>query len=288
MSNPRNRNKYASLRERHGKLVNDQPAALYRYRKAGDFTLSEIERSEIYFANFPSLNDPFEVTVNFEQIRVSDSKGSEVLPTPGDLLQENMSIAKEVYDSRAVCCFSEKRENAFMWTYYAEGYKGVCFEYTTREMGLAGGWFPVKYYEKPPMIEYNNDVIERMKRLPNSGKQDVLEHIGTLCASKSQLFQHEEEWRVFHSEPGVVPVKPRSLVSITFGFRVNSDWRRKCVAAAKKINPDVRFYLVAAMNAEMSYDTTIIPWDVTDEGNVIDLGKGGKVIPLEDYEAGVS
>lgn len=85
-----------------------------------------------------------------------------------------------------VACFSENKNNLPMWNHYANGYKGVCLEYTTEDIKnpfTVNRLFPVVYVNELPEFDF----FECNKRQERSD---------FICTRKLSDWSYEEEWRL--------------------------------------------------------------------------------------------
>ena len=95
-----------------------------------------------------------------------------------------------------------------MWSYYADGHKGVCLRFRSNDLWELGLLVPVEYRSKYPTPSYYRD------------------HIPTLYAmlgSKAEQWRHEAEWRLGGREAGHVSFPPSMLDGIIIGCRTPSD-----------------------------------------------------------------
>ena len=99
-----------------------------------------------------------------------------------------------------VCCFTEQKNSAPMFAYYAGDHNGVCIEYETTE--TAHELYKVTYSNNIPLIDSNQlgEGIDKMFK--------------DYALTKSTFWQHEREWRiVYHPAP--------EIALITHGMRIN-------------------------------------------------------------------
>ena len=75
---------------------------LYKYRPFNIWALDIIVNNELYLAYPKELNDPMDCAILIDEKR-------EELPT-------------------AICSLSKKNNDYLMWSYYADGHKGLCLK----------------------------------------------------------------------------------------------------------------------------------------------------------------
>ena len=129
----------------------------------------------LYAARFTELNDPMEgmFMVDFEHRDLIDL------------------LKREKYNVR-ICSLTTEKNNALMWSHYADGHRGCCIELSLKSNKLAPS--PIIYSDQLPHVEHEKE------------GRNVL-----LC--KSPIWKYENEIRVF-SKSRWVGV---NIHSITFG-----------------------------------------------------------------------
>ncbi|MBO7183470.1 MAG: DUF2971 domain-containing protein [Bacteroidales bacterium] len=100
-----------------------------------------------------------------------------------------------------VACFSEKKINLPMWNHYANGYKGVCLEYTTEDIKnpfTVNRLFPVVYSNELPEFDF----IDGNKWQERSD---------FICTRKLSDWRYEEEWRLLANMNFLWNVTPENI-----------------------------------------------------------------------------
>src|SRR5438552_5050578 len=125
------------------------PPLIYRYRRANDFTLSELTKREIFAATPDDMNDPFEyyAPVSFDHAAFRRQFIEEFAPTRGisqeqaakefdafspDWLSRTLLAGMErIRKDSGIICLSAVPDSIRMWSYYADAHKGICIGFDT-------------------------------------------------------------------------------------------------------------------------------------------------------------
>lgn len=174
---------------------------LYKYRSIKNtmFLLDILVYSRFFAAKFDSLNDPMEGHFRYRRSKVGR-----------DLLREIRSLKKEL----RICSLSEKLNNTLMWSYYADGHKGVAIgvEIDSNEYEL----IPVRYRERAASVSKSIDSEKAVKKL---------------LSTKLLPWEHEQEVRILTYDEFIdVEIK-----EIVFGKRIDDDDRILLKKLAKKL-----------------------------------------------------
>ena len=124
------------------------PPILYRYRRASEWAIKELQAPEVHIASIDDMNDPFEyrapLSIDIEKLRVSMfAYAREQLGMDHDAAQEEAEFVNQFgvtylqesiealrSASGLICCSSNPRSNR-MWAYYGDSQKGICVGYST-------------------------------------------------------------------------------------------------------------------------------------------------------------
>lgn len=176
---------------------------LYKLRSLSNFErfLDIILNERLYCTPFEDLNDPFEglfLAVSHLPPVMLQSKGTirQVLRHASDL-QEHDQYSR-------ICSLSASYKDVRLWSYYADGHKGVAIEidFSGRETDVV----PIRYLTE--LKKYSNTV------LGTPFPEDVLRH-------KTVHWQYEDEVRILQSEV-YYPVEGR-ITSVLLGARTTDD-----------------------------------------------------------------
>ncbi|MFC1859745.1 DUF2971 domain-containing protein [Thermodesulfobacteriota bacterium] len=160
---------------------------LYKYRSIKNtmFLLDILVNSRLFAAKFDSLNDPMEGHFRYGRSKVGR-----------DLLKEIRSLKNEL----KICSLSKELNNTLMWSYYADGHKGVAIGV---EIAKSDEYelIPVKYRERAAYVSKSMDSEKAVKEL---------------LTTKLLPWEHEQEVRVLTCDEFVnIEVK-----EIVFGKRI--------------------------------------------------------------------
>jgi hypothetical protein len=92
-------------------------------------------------------------------------------------------------NKRGIACFSEVVDNILMWAHYADGHRGFCLEFDTKNMHFSKA-FPVTYSDFLPTMHLTKVLIQ----------EDDDNNLMDMITTKSSLWSYEKEWRLFHKE----------------------------------------------------------------------------------------
>lgn len=168
---------------------------LYKYRSTEKFEYVKdiLENKRLYAARLDEINDPMDGFLRFGIQRL--------FPNEPDLVRE----AKEILKMWRIVSMSQSRENELLWSYYADGFRGVAI-----------GVVPTTMARK---IKYYNEVVLFAEFAKLRGK-DLAEGI---LLWKFEQWKHEQEWRIIVPiEQQYVDVQVREVV---FGERIDPEIR---------------------------------------------------------------
>ncbi len=218
---------------------------LYRYASLAGEGMIRFERlvlqSEIYFAPFRQLNDPFDGAVQLifddatekqvkdywvewfaEEGRVPNKEDDAKIDyfvghaRDPDAHARLQAIHNEEIAKLGVRCFSEPPDDLPMWGYYADSHRGVCLRFRAP---LLQGWencvppMRVTYEVAYPKASFYLDT--RFKR------------IRATVATKAEVWSHESEWRMIRTPYGVMQFNPDSLDGVIMGCRIEVDAEKR-------------------------------------------------------------
>jgi hypothetical protein len=106
-----------------------------------------------------------------------------------------------------ISCFSQDNLNRLLWSYYADGDRGMCIEIETD--------VDARCFQRLEAVHYVN-VLPKIKLLTH-----MLENLITLYTTKSSKWAHEREIRAFQHSRGHCPMEPRCLENCFFGERAS-------------------------------------------------------------------
>lgn len=218
------------------------PEILYKYRSA-ESALAFLRKSQVYFSDYGSFNDPFECQASLEECNAEQVKTfliNNYLPcnTKLDSIEFDMPLEKlssivndtvtNTLKEMGIFCLSGKKDSILMWSHYAENHKGVCLMFdTTKDPNFFEGLQKVNYSSN--YISYNYVCTPKT--------------ISKVLYQKSLDWQYEEEYRIINLGIGYKTISKLALVGIIFGCRCESSIKteiKKEVASSHFQN--VKFY----------------------------------------------
>ncbi|PKG42620.1 DUF2971 domain-containing protein [Psychroflexus sp. MES1-P1E] len=231
------------------------PQTLYKYRDwSNKFHRKLISNQELYFAKPSDFNDPFDgnIPVRWDLMTEEDcfDKNLELLNTvhkdkdqekvreyawkvtkdktlwhPEKLNKETSEQINKWGTLIGLLALSSVRNNILMWSHYANNHEGFT-------VGLDANSLASKYdfdYIEP--INYQLDYPTTV-----SGLDDTTEQFHKKSFYKSDLWEHEKEWRVSknHIEKRTVKLNPETITEIIIGCCTNPKEEADIVKMSKK------------------------------------------------------
>jgi hypothetical protein len=198
-----------------------EPARLYRYRSVSsdeqlERELNAIETSELWFSSFDKMNDPMEGSYRPSTMHKEHPKYDVVMDL---LFNQKMSIG--------ICSLSETCNNEIMWAHYADQFKGICIEYSTRRLL---GAFP----ENVDLVRLHYSESEQRisSRIPEADRTAK-----KLLSSKNFKWLYEREWRLLSPSPGANHMRIDNCVTCVFlGSRIEKAKKDQIVRTLGRLN----------------------------------------------------
>ena len=209
----------------------------YKFRKCDKYSFESIENQTIYFATLHNLNDLFEGICSIRE-----------------------DVSKEVVDKlnrRFIYCISEGddsfiKNNHYMWTHYADNFKGFCIEYNDcifdgfQDYNIVGDtqsnvWMRVIYTDSCTDAIDNADNIEQ--------------RIGNKICYKKRDFERENEIRlVLHDTKEHIHSRhiKSAIKAIYLGCRISIDDKMKLIGIATKLK--IPCYQMCLANASYTLE----------------------------------
>ena len=225
-------------------LMRRMPSKLYKYSGVSGPRLDWVRRllldSELYFPPPKTFNDPLDCRISFHYdssaLRIEQYWRHFVREQfPGRPMREHKARIRELVsesrtpqgrerlnepffeglDQKGIVCLGGRPNNVLMWSYYAEGHKGIAIQlnmtpehlYAIREQYFI---VDVKYCRDFPRINYyESSELEKAKRV-----------FGT----KAEAWAHEGEWRiVLIDQVGYVRIPPAMIGAVILGLRIDEE-----------------------------------------------------------------
>lgn len=121
-------------------------------------------------------------------------------------------------DKYGVACFVKDPASMLMWSYYADGHRGIAVRFDT-------GTFLQKFQHAciPLEVKYGRDFPEDLSFYSEDRFGLVQNTLGT----KAEAWKHEEEWRlVLVGKSGYLQMPPGMIDGIVLGLRTPSEVER--------------------------------------------------------------
>jgi len=240
---------------------------LFRYRKANEFSLDELENSYIYFPSSGELNDPFDVSHMRLNLTKEDSEMEKLYrqmleESPNEKVKayikrnyENKPdiLRKLVSDNTAkfistygIACFTVTPIHVALWAYYAN-HEGICIQYdTTHDESFFKGARRVDYVENLEKINF--EPISNPE-VPND-----------IFYKKLNLWEKEFEVRLVKSGTGKHRVNPECVRSIILGLQAKDDYIEKVIDIVKRKYKHATLYQVEVMTETVGF--SFIPFNL--------------------------
>ena len=218
------------------------PYTLYKYRSVtaenAKYVRSLIVDGELFFSTAAGFNDPFECQVapSFEAsenaireyvCEMFERQGKDPLHHQDEIGQQVAKSGTAAFREEArqryltltqtygIGCLTKDPFNLLMWSYYADGHKGIAVgidTVTLMKQKLGAPFFPldVQYSLEFPIVRFFID--------------DDFELARKTLATKAKAWEREEEWRwILVGKAGVVRVQPQTVSTVTLGLRTPRD-----------------------------------------------------------------
>lgn len=240
---------------------------LFRYRKANEFSLDELENSYIYFPSSNELNDPFDVSYNTLSLTKEDSEMEKLYnqileESPDEMTkayvkktyENNHDILRELVvngianyiSTYGIACFSVTPIHVVLWTYYAN-HEGICIQYdTNRDESFFKGARRVDYVDNLGIINFE----------PITNPQVT----NDIFYKKLNLWEKEFEIRLVKSGTGKHKVNPESVRSIILGLKAKDDFIDKVIDIVKRKYKHATLYQAEVMTDSVGF--SFIPFNL--------------------------
>jgi hypothetical protein len=222
-------------------------------REPHPFTKAIFEKSEIYYAAPKDFNDPFDCDMRLHTDGTTDSEWEGhfklmLLEQPEfrqhiefvikNKLWKSEPIVKEQFgraeynrirDNSSVFCLSRKGNSIPMFSYYADGHRGIAIQFSFREQETPCGYLIEKLLSRDRPygditvafsdVEYRESFPE-LNYFRLRGTTKLTEN---LFFKKHKDWEHEEEYRIFRHNvsAGNVAFDKKLLVRVVFGCKTN-------------------------------------------------------------------
>lgn len=248
--------------------IEDTNNQLFRYRKANQFSLDELENEYIYFPCSEELNDPFDASHKLLRITNDDE---EILKLYNHLLAQSKNELEKAYVKKqyennpnklrefirsetinfistfGIACFTVSPIHIVLWATYAGNHEGICIQYDiNKDKTFFDGLRSIDYVERLEVIEHK----------PVSNPESSNE----IFYRKLNLWEKEFEVRLVKPKTGRHKINPKCIKSIIFGLRAKDDYIENIIAIAKRKYRHATIYKTEIMTE--SVGLSFIPLEV--------------------------
>jgi len=247
------------------------PRTLYKYQPINRFSLSKLINNQIWFSKPNSLNDPFDCQIvlrdntneiDYQEILKAmledssdpDSLHSEAIAEDGSITYDFKQKVERGYragaqdtiekmrDERGVASLSAIHDDILMWSYYADGHKGICLEFDTSYSSFRYAR-PVEYRDEIPSVNIADAVVRSIDGI-----------FWPMILTKFTGWSHEKEWRFFHQEGDRLYYYPaRALTGVYMGWKMP----RNEQLTIGRILQDSHATLYRTVRSENNYDLQV-------------------------------
>lgn len=221
-------------------MTDPTPTLLFRFRSLSgpskEYTKHSVTRSEIYFSNPASLNDPYDCQISLDtqgtekewrkHVFRAVKHGSSRKLGIHDRIQLTQRWMKEgkhkaldgesfgrITSRFGVACFSGIMSETLMWSHYADNHRGICLMYEPDKdrTQLLKTIAEVNYQRTYPRV-----------RVVDLAKADEKTAI-SLLLTKSSEWRYENEYRILlpRGAKRTLAFSPQALVGIILGSKIS-------------------------------------------------------------------
>jgi hypothetical protein len=240
---------------------------LYKYRSLRDESAKQhvsatLLHQEIYFARHTEFNDLFDCNIHVSPVAdpvTSASRDRKLHPHMSDrdiaaLAERELDPARaaEIEENvrNAVSCklagigifsLSSKPDDLLMWSYYADGHRGICLQFALQESKLFGCEVTEVGYEEqyPRLSVYDKPTLDYVRRY---------------LSTKAKAWGHEAEWRIIWQKPGVNQFPPEYLTGVILGARISPEDRTEILRLVTASRAKPMLYHARAKVASFGVD----------------------------------
>jgi hypothetical protein len=189
--------------------MNDEVLFKYRSIQNWKYLLDIFLHKRLYAAAYRELNDPMEGRYYYHSDEVSN---------------EFRRALRNLKHEWRICSLSRNHRNTLMWSYYADGHRGIAIGIKVRD--AARHAYTIRE------VSYDMEVDAGDPKLRKNLAQVAL-HI---LSQKQMAWQHEDEVRVFSREPFVKV----DIQKVCFGCNSSRTDRELITALARMTAPEAK------------------------------------------------
>lgn len=206
--------------------------ALFQYRPPAAWAFENLCCGNIYFRSPLGFNDPIDCRtppvlrrLTDEQLAflrrtnpdvwgiAADNKGVSKAEFVEKINEKLLSIHDEEIRKCGIACFSKRGDDPLMWAHYAGGGRGFCLEFDN------GG----DLYESYD-VDYSGKFPDAYRYVEALAKwQEIVPYPELLLTHKDEVWQYEEEVRMFRGGVGKLSYPAKTLKAVYFGIAATED-----------------------------------------------------------------
>ena len=183
-----------------------QGLKLYKFRPTANWkkwNQRMLIEDKIWLASMSSLNDPFEFSVNLEfndlakkvfPQKTNDMRWVAAAQKSKEEFDELEKQYCEYKQKISVFSLTEELKSILMWSYYANGHKGYCIEYSAEDFLKCFRQFLLP-------VSYQDETINAFSIYSRNGFNPSYELAIRTIITKSTEWSSENEWRLIKTIP---------------------------------------------------------------------------------------
>jgi len=246
------------------------PLYLYKYRSLRDNLAKErlkatLFNQELHFSIHTEFNDLFDCNIHVSSTAdpaICASRLRELNPEMSDaeihsLVEHELSPERSAEIDRGVRAgvsdalaqvgifsLSAKPDDLLMWSYYADGHRGVCLQFRLQEGRVFGCDVTQVQYEElyPSLTAYDEMTLDWTRR-----------HLST----KAKAWEHEAEWRIIWRQPGLNRFPAEDISGVILGARIPLQDRAEIISWIRESR--ARPLLYEARTKTAAFGVDIVP-----------------------------
>lgn len=229
--------------------ASDSWAPVYKYRAIDRNFFSVMLDKELFFAAPESLNDPLDCQIDLiealkealSEVDLADfeeNKRKTIVDSIEQLWSGDINSLEDLrcYGKRwGILSFSAVRDNALMWSHYADEHRGVCLGFDLTKITKSGA---LEGMSTSPMVYSNGNSMSTalqefkdlyfVSQLRDSPLPRTLYKcaISAALSAKSFPWKYEDELRLIKQKTGIFEFEPTGLTEIIFGAKVTQRDRK--------------------------------------------------------------
>lgn len=210
---------------------------LYKYRtfdKKG-YSLENLKEGTLHCSKPSAFNDPFDCKIGITLEGLYEAKYGEKIKSMEAMLEKFGFV---VQGEGGLGCLCTDYKNRMMWSHYADSHTGFCIEYDFSEHTGANLFdlpLPVIYAKDRPIFPWDVVIDNNEDNMQRAQLQIVLSML-----MKDNVWEYENEWRIFVSSQKSSEYKMPKVSCIYLGVAISEENRTKILGIASELNIPVK------------------------------------------------